>query len=260
MKPFVILAFYQFVPLSDFENMKEPVLKAMRALNIRGTIILASEGINGSFCGGREAVDALVAHLRNYAGLQELVFRETFHDENPFGKAKVKLRREIVTMGADGILPHKITGVHLNPEEWNQLLDEPNVVLIDTRNEYEIMLGRFDGAISPQTDNFRDFPEYVEKHLMDKKDKKIAMYCTGGIRCEKSTSYLKAMGFDQVYQLHGGILNYMEKMNDSDSKWQGSCFVFDDRVALDSNLNSLPKGSIDGDWKNNNKKHRKSSA
>lgn len=254
MNTYVIVAFYKFVLLHNYESLKEPLLNAMKESGIKGTIILASEGINGSFCGEKDAVLSLTRYLNGFPGLEDLFFRETFNDVNPFEKAKVKLRPEIVTLGEVDVSPLDRGGVHVSPQEWNTLISDPNVVVIDTRNEYEVSLGTFIGAINPETDNFRDFPEYVEQHLADKKDKKIAMFCTGGIRCEKSTSYLKKIGFDEVYQLNGGILNYLESIPEEQSMWQGSCFVFDERVALDSKLQSLPRGSIDTEWKNLNKK------
>jgi UPF0176 protein len=259
MKNFVITAFYKFTPLHDFELMREPLLQTMRNNNIKGTIILASEGLNGSFCGLRKEVEPLMTHLKSYPGLQDLLFKETFDDINPFAKAKVKLRKEIVSMGVEGIHPNIERGTHLNPKEWNELIANPEVVLIDTRNDYEVKLGTFKNAVNPKTENFRDLPSYVKQHLIENKDKKIAMFCTGGIRCEKSTSYLKKLGFNEVYQLQGGILNYLESTSEEDSLWEGTCFVFDNRVALDKKLNSLEKGSIDGEWKNKHKKNRKTS-
>ncbi|CDZ75814.1 putative rhodanese-related sulfurtransferase [Legionella massiliensis] len=256
MTPYVIIAFYQFAPLNDYEFMREPLLQTMRDNNVKGTIILASEGVNGSFCGLREEIAPLIAHLRSFPGLKEIVFKETYNDFNPFAKAKVKLRNEIVTMGVSGIDPLTLPGTHLNPDEWNALISDPEVIIIDTRNDYEVKLGTFKNAINPETENFRDFPAYVEQHLTDKKDKKIAMFCTGGIRCEKSTSYLKTLGFNEVYQLNGGILNYLESVDQENSLWEGSCFVFDDRVAVDKDLKGYEKGSIDLEWKN---KHRKKS-
>lgn len=254
MKLYVIVTFYEFAALNDYELMREPILKTMKENNVKGTIILASEGINGSFCATREELLPLMAHLKNYPNLQDLIFRETYSDSNPFEKAKVKLRKESVTLGVEGIDPLKFPGDHLSPEEWNKLIADPEVILIDTRNDYEVKLGTFKNAINPSTENFRDFPEYVEKELFDKKEKKIAMFCTGGIRCEKSTAYLKKLGFNEVYQLSGGILNYLGSISEEDSLWHGSCFVFDNRIALDKKLNSLEKGSIDSEWKN---KHRR---
>ncbi|MFW2570550.1 rhodanese-related sulfurtransferase [Legionella sp. 29fVS95] len=254
MSLYVIVTFYKFTPLTDYVSMKEPLLKSMKANEIKGTIILASEGVNGTFCGKKENVLSLIAFMRSYAGLEDLAFKESFDEFNPFDKAKVKLRKEIVTLGEAGIDPVLLTGTHVSPQEWNELIADPDVVVVDTRNDYEVQLGTFKGAINPKTENFRDFPDYVTNHLNDKKDKKIAMFCTGGIRCEKSTSYLKKLGFNEVYQLDGGILNYLASIPKEKSMWEGSCFVFDDRVALDHKLHSLERGSIDSEWKNNNRK------
>lgn len=254
MKSFVIKAFYKFVTLPMYESLKTPLLQLMKEQDIKGTLILAEEGINGTFCGPADGVDKFCHYLHQIPGLEDLSFHTSFDEANPFEKAKVKFRPEIVTMGEAQVSPEDLTGIHLSPEEWNKLLADPNLVLIDTRNSYEVSLGTFQGAINPNTENFRDFPEYVKTHLLSQKDKKIAMFCTGGIRCEKSTAYLKKLGFDEVYQLKGGILNYLETIAEKDSLWEGSCFVFDERVALDATLNSLPKGSIDKEWKNNSKK------
>ncbi len=250
---YTISAFYKFIPLPDFETMKEPLLEAMKTYNIKGTIILASEGINGSFCGEEASIAEFIAILRQYDALADLTFCDTFSDANPFEKAKVKLRKEIVTMGKEDVSPLDMKGEYLSPLEWNQIQSDPDVLFIDTRNGYEYSLGTFEGAINPKTDNFRDFPEYVKEHLMDKKDKKIAMFCTGGIRCEKSTAYLKKMGFDKVFHLQGGILNYLASVPSESSFWKGSCFVFDERVALDHQLQGLPRGTIDTEWKNKNR-------
>lgn len=201
-----------------------------------GTIILALEGINGGFAGPRADMELFYEFMRSDPRLSTLNFKETFDEKNPFEKAKVKLRKEIVTMGVGGVDPLAETGTHLSPEEWHEFIQDPEVIIIDTRNDYEFELGTFKNAINPNTENFREFPEYVEQHLSDKKDKKIAMFCTGGIRCEKSTAYLRELGFEQVYQLQDGILNYIERINEEHSLWEGSCFVFDDRVAVDHQL------------------------
>lgn len=232
MTSYTIASFYKFVPLDDFENMKVPLLTAMKENRILGTLILASEGINGSFAGQHDDVLALCSYLRQDPRLADLFFRERYADFMPFEKAKVKFRKEIVTLGINGIDPQTSTGQRLLPQEWNNLIKDPEVVLVDTRNTYEVELGTFKNAIDPKTENFRDFPEFVEEHLKDKKDKKIAMFCTGGIRCEKSTAYLKQLGFKDVYQLEGGILNYMESIPKEESLWEGACFVFDERIAI----------------------------
>ncbi|MGC1181835.1 rhodanese-related sulfurtransferase [Legionella sp.] len=236
MKEIVIAAFYKFVFLADYEIIREPLLAKMQENNIKGTIILASEGINGSFAGFREDMTCFYQLLRQDERLADLNFKETFDKENPFEKSKVKLRNEIVTMGIKNVDPLHSAGTYLDPEQWNTLIKDPDVLVIDTRNDYEFELGTFKNAINPSTENFRNFPEYVEKHLLDKKDKKIAMFCTGGIRCEKSTAYLRDLGFPNVYHLHDGILNYIEKMPQGESLWEGQCFVFDNRVAVDEHL------------------------
>jgi len=232
MKEYVIASFYKFVPLDDFETMKEPILRVMKAHNILGTILLAHEGINGSFAGKPDDVLFLYAFLQSDPRLNDLFFRETQDDLMPFEKAKVKFRKEIVTLGVEGIDPLQCTGTRVPPDEWNALISDPEVVVVDTRNDYEFELGTFKNAINPKTENFRDFPEYFKTHLLDKKDKKVAMFCTGGIRCEKSTAYLKQLGFKDVYQLEGGILNYMDSIPEDKSMWVGSCFVFDERIAI----------------------------
>jgi UPF0176 protein len=232
MKTYVIAAFYKFVSLEDYESLKEPLLAMMRANNLWGTILLAHEGINGSVAGKPEEISALYEFLHQIPALADLTFKETYDDLMPFEKAKVKFRKEIVTLGVPGIDPLKTCGVYVKPEDWNNLISDPDVLLIDTRNDYEVELGTFKNAINPQTENFRDFPEYVKNNLLDKKDKKIAMCCTGGIRCEKSTAYLLELGFKEVYHLQGGILNYMANVPQEDSLWEGRCFVFDERVAI----------------------------
>jgi UPF0176 protein len=232
MKQYTIASFYKFITLDDYESLKVPLLSAMKEFNIWGTIILAQEGINGSFAGKQNDVEHLYAYLKNDTRLSDLHFKETYADIMPFEKAKVKFRKEIVTLGVKEIDPIHQAGTHVKPNDWNALIRDPEVLVIDTRNTYEVELGTFKNAINPQTENFRDFPEYVQKHLMDKKDQKIAMFCTGGIRCEKSTAYLKNLGFKDVYQLEGGILNYIDSIPVNESMWEGSCFVFDERIAI----------------------------
>ncbi len=232
MKKYLVAAFYKFVPLDDYESLKPPLLEAMKAHNIWGTIILAHEGINGGMAGLPEEMIRLYDYLRADPRFHDLVFKETWHDIMPFEKAKVKLRKEIVTLGVPELDPLKQTGVRVTPQEWNELIADPNVVVVDTRNHYEVEFGTFKNAIDPHTENFRDFPAYVQEHLLDKKDKKIAMFCTGGIRCEKSTAYLKSLGFEDVYQLEGGILNYFKNIPTEESCWEGRCFVFDERISV----------------------------
>ncbi|WP_173238219.1 rhodanese-related sulfurtransferase [Legionella antarctica] len=236
MKEIVIASFYKFVPLSELETMREFMLAKMRDMSVKGTIILAAEGINGGFASRREEVELFYQFMRSDSRFADLNFKETYDEKNPFDKAKVKLRKEIVTMGITNVDPTKSAGTYLNPDEWHEFIKDPDVILIDTRNDYEFELGTFKNAINPCTENFREFPEYVEKHLQDKKGKKIAMFCTGGIRCEKSTAYLKEHGFENVYHLQDGILNYIQSIPENESLWEGACFVFDDRVAVDHQL------------------------
>ncbi|GGI79771.1 oxygen-dependent tRNA uridine(34) hydroxylase TrhO [Legionella impletisoli] len=233
MKPYVIASFYKFVPLKEYESLKDPLLTLMNNQNLFGTVILADEGINGSVSGTATDMAFFYDFLHSLPPFADLTFKETFDDFIPFAKAKVKFRKEIVTLGVEGVDPLNNPGQHVSPEEWNHLIRDPEVLVIDTRNNYEVGLGTFQNAINPKTDNFRDFPEYVETHLMNKKDKKIAMFCTGGIRCEKSTAYLRNLGFEKVYQLNGGILNYLDQIPEEQSLWQGTCFVFDDRIAIE---------------------------
>jgi UPF0176 protein len=232
----IIASFYKFVPLVDFESLREPMLTAMREVGIKGTIILAAEGVNGSFAGTQEQMNAFYQYMHSEPRFSDLNFKETYDSANPFEKAKVKLRKEIVTMGIHNVDAINNAGTYLSPEEWHEFIKDPEVIVIDTRNDYEYELGTFKNAINPNTENFREFPEYVEQQLSNKKDKKIAMFCTGGIRCEKSTAYLKEQGFTQVYHLKDGILNYMQAFPTEESLWEGQCFVFDDRVAVDKKL------------------------
>jgi UPF0176 protein len=201
-----------------------------------GTILLAHEGINGTIAGPREGVAQLFAWCGRVKGLEDLGYKVSYCGENPFHRLKVRLKKEIVTLGVEGIDPTRQAGEYVPPEKWNELISRPGVRLIDTRNDYEVSLGTFSGAENPQTGSFRDFPAWVEKHLDGDRDQPLAMFCTGGIRCEKSTSYLKQLGYRNVYHLEGGILNYLEKVPAEKSLWQGDCFVFDNRVTVDHDL------------------------
>ncbi|MBA4695916.1 MAG: rhodanese-related sulfurtransferase [Legionella sp.] len=250
---YTVLAFYKFTSFAASESLKADLLAQMKVNEVKGTIIIASEGINGTICAEPSNSEQFFNYLKQYAGLEDLTFKQSHCDFNPFDKAKVKLRTEIVTFGISGIDPSVETGEHVKPKEWNQLISEEDVVVIDVRNDYEVKLGTFKNAINPSTLNFRDFPSFVEQHLKNQEHRKIAMFCTGGIRCEKSTAYLKAKGFERVYQLDGGILNYCANTPADESLWDGHCFVFDNRVAVDSKLANLPVGSIDVEWKNKNR-------
>jgi UPF0176 protein len=239
---YIVCALYKFVELSDFKAMRQPILQAMTNNNVKGTLLLAKEGINGTIAGPRQGVDALLSYLRSDPRLMDLDTKESFDDAIPFYRTKVKLKKEIVTLGVDWVDPRKTVGTYVAPSDWNEIINDPEVVLIDTRNDYEVKIGKFKNAINPQTASFREFPEYVKAHLDPARQKKVAMYCTGGIRCEKATAYLKELGFENVYHLKGGILKYLEEVPREQSDWEGECFVFDNRVTVDHNL---AKGAYD---------------
>lgn len=236
MPAFVVAAFYKFVALRDAEALVAPLELLCARHELCGTILLANEGINSTVAGSREGIDALITHLRAQPGLADLTPKESFCDEPPFHRMKVRLRAEIVTIGDHEIDPTAVVGTYVPPAQWNQLLSDPEVVLVDTRNVYETRLGVFEGAVDPGITNFRDFPTWVTNNLDPAKHTKVAMYCTGGIRCEKATSLLLRRGFSQVFHLEGGILKYLEEVAPEQSKWRGECFVFDQRVALDHAL------------------------
>jgi len=238
----IVCALYKFVALADFGELRQPLLNVMLQQKVRGTLLLAHEGINGTIAGSRQGIDTVLAWLRDDPRLFDLDSKESTTDTPPFLRSKVKLKKEIVTMGVENIDPQRSAGTYIEPEDWNQLISDPDVLLIDTRNDYEVTVGTFKNAQNPHTETFREFPDYVDQHLDKNKHKKVAMFCTGGIRCEKSTAYLKTQGFEEVLHLKGGILNYLEKIPPEKSLWQGECFVFDDRVTVNHHLQ---KGSYD---------------
>lgn len=232
----VVVALYRFARFPDFEAFRQPLFEAMLAAEVRGTLLLAAEGINGTIAGSRLGIDKVLDFLQQDERFAGLEVKESYVDDNPFYRTKVKLKKEIVTMGVQDIDPNEIVGTYVDAEDWNELISRPDVLLLDTRNKYEVEIGTFDGAVNPETDSFREFPEYVARHLDPGNHKKVAMFCTGGIRCEKSTAYLRQQGFDEVYHLKGGILKYLELVPESESKWQGECFVFDNRVTVNHKL------------------------
>ena len=236
MENIVVSALYKFVTLEQPDQLRQPLLDFLNEQDIRGTLILANEGINGTVSGSRAAIDALYAWFGDHPPLDKVSYKESFFNEQPFYRTKVKLKREIVTMGVEGIDPRRAVGTYVKPKDWNDLISDPEVVLIDTRNDYEVDIGTFKGAVNPVTDTFREFPEYVKTHLDPSKHKKVAMFCTGGIRCEKSTAFLKEQGFDEVFHLEGGILKYLEEVPAENSMWDGECFVFDNRVSVGHGL------------------------
>ncbi|RUO34185.1 rhodanese-related sulfurtransferase [Aliidiomarina sanyensis] len=239
---YICAALYKFVELNDFEAIRQPLYDVMAAHQVKGTLLLAREGINGTICGTRDGIDAVLGWLRNDPRLSDLEHKESLSESQAFYRTKVKLKKEIVTMGIDWVDPKNVVGTYVKPKDWNALITNPDVLVIDTRNDYEYAVGTFAGAVNPKTESFRDFPEYVQQHLDKTKHKKVAMFCTGGIRCEKSTAYLKELGFDEVYHLQGGILKYLEEVPAEESTWEGECFVFDQRVTV---KHGLEQGSYD---------------
>lgn len=236
MTPYIVCAMYKFVALENFKEMRQPLLDVMLQNQIKGTLLLASEGINGTISGPREGIDALLTYLNSDARLNPISYKESLHNEQPFYRTKVKLKKEIVTLGVDGIDPNQSVGTYVKPKDWNALISDPEVFVVDTRNDYEIEIGTFKHAVDPKTKTFREFPEYVAQNMDPAKHKKVAMFCTGGIRCEKSTAFMKQQGFSEVYHLEGGILQYLEDVPKDESLWEGDCFVFDNRVAVNHDL------------------------
>ena len=238
----VVAALYRFATLPDFEALRDPLYELMIEHEVRGTLLLAKEGINGTIAGSRQGIDRIMGWLKSDPRFADLEAKESYVDTPPFYRTKVKLKKEIVTMGVEGIDPNDIVGTYVEPADWNALIADPEVLVLDTRNKYEVDIGSFENAINPETDSFRELPAYVEKHLDPLKHKKVAMFCTGGIRCEKSTAFLKQQGFSEVYHLKGGILKYLEEVPETESKWRGECFVFDNRVTVN---HQLEKGQYD---------------
>jgi UPF0176 protein len=232
----LVAAFYRFVNLPDFEALRNSLTERCEDLGLMGTILLAAEGINGTVSGPEHNVRRLFTELGEDPRFADLPYKESWCDNPPFYRMKVRLKKEIVSLGVAGIDPARKVGRYVSPEDWNALIGRDDVRLVDTRNEYEVHLGRFKGAEDPQTRSFRDFPDWADSHLDPGRDKHVAMYCTGGIRCEKATAYLLEKGFENVYHLDGGILNYLEKIDRAESAWSGECFVFDNRVTVDHDL------------------------
>ncbi|MFN3766044.1 MAG: rhodanese-related sulfurtransferase [Aliihoeflea sp.] len=234
--PIKVAALYRFARLPDWREMRMPLLDFCTRHGIKGTLLLAHEGINGTIAGAPEAIDALVAHLDAMPALSGLDVKYSGAREMPFHRMKVRLKAEIVTMGVAGVDPERDAGTYVEPADWNALIADPDTVVIDTRNDYEVGLGTFDRALDPKTASFREFPHWLEANRAALEGKKLAMFCTGGIRCEKATAYAKSIGLDEVYHLKGGILRYLEEVPEAASRWQGECFVFDERVAVGHGL------------------------
>ena len=242
MSRIVVVALYKFVTLENYPDLRQPLLDVMLENGVKGTLLLAREGINGTIAGPRAGMDVVLGWLRSDPRLSDLDHKESLCDETPFYRTKVKLKKEIVTIGVEGVSPNETVGTYVEPADWNALISDPEVLLIDTRNDYEVSIGTFEGAIDPQTKSFREFPEYVKAHYDPAKHKKVAMFCTGGIRCEKASSYMLQQGFDEVFHLKGGILKYFEEVPLEQSRWNGECFVFDNRVTV---RHDLAPGSFD---------------
>lgn len=236
MSKTLVTAFYRFVTLADYRDLRQPLLAVMVENDIKGTILLAEEGINGTVAGSELAIESLLAWFNKDARLSGLAPKYAWHDEPPFYRSKVKLKKEIVTMGVPGTDPTQLVGTYVKPADWNALISDPDVLVIDTRNDYEVHIGSYENAVNPDITNFRELPAYLEANLSDDKSQKIAMFCTGGIRCEKSTALLKKQGYENVYHLEGGILKYLEEVPEEESSWWGDCFVFDRRVAVNHKL------------------------
>jgi UPF0176 protein len=243
---FVVAALYKFVSLPDFEAHREALSACCHEADVSGTLLLAPEGINGTIAGSRRGVDTVLAYIRAMPGCDDLELKESFAVENPFYRMKVRLKKEIVTMGVRDIDPAESAGTYVEPEAWNDLISDPDVILIDTRNAYEVGIGSFEGAIDPGTASFREFPQWFKdrEELAPEalRGKKIAMFCTGGIRCEKATAFVRQQGIEDVFHLKGGILKYLETVPEDASLWRGECFVFDQRVSI---KHGLELGSYD---------------
>ncbi|MDB4208636.1 rhodanese-related sulfurtransferase [Amylibacter sp.] len=236
MTKVIVAALYHFTKFSDYKKLQDPLRKICNSEGIKGSLLIAYEGINGTISGSRSGIDAVLKHIRSMPGCSDLEHKESFASEIPFKRMKVKLKKEIVTMGQPHIDPTLNVGNYIEPSDWNNLISQDDVIVIDTRNDYEVAIGSFDGAIDPETKSFGEFPEWWEENRSKYQDKRVAMFCTGGIRCEKSTNFLLNEGVKDVYHLKGGVLKYLEEVPEKNSKWNGECFVFDSRVSVKHGL------------------------
>lgn len=241
-----VAAFYKFADLPDFESHQQPLKQTMTDHGVKGSILIAHEGINGTIAGRDAGVQAVLTQLRALKGFDDLDVKLSYCAEMPFGKAKVRLKKEIVTFRkGDAANPAKQVGTYVEPKDWNDLISSDDVTLLDTRNKFEVNMGTFEGAVDPSIKKFTEFADYVEQNLDPEKTPKIAMFCTGGIRCEKASAYMLSKGFKEVYHLKGGILKYLEEIKPEQSKWQGGCFVFDERVAVSHGVTPQPVADPD---------------
>jgi UPF0176 protein len=233
---YLIATFYKFATISELKTKQQQILAWCQSHEVKGTIILAEEGINGTIAGSEKAIASVITNLRSLPNLTDLEHKISTAEKPPFVRLKVKIKAEIVTLGLPEINPNQQVGTYVDPQDWNQVIGDPDVVVIDTRNDYEVEIGSFKRAKNPHTQAFREFPKYITQNLNPQENPKIAMFCTGGIRCEKASSYLLSQGFKEVYHLKGGILKYLEKVSPEESMWEGECFVFDERVAVKEGL------------------------
>ncbi len=231
-----VAALYRFTRFEDPGALRKPLRELCVSCGVKGTLLLAREGINGTIAGTRQGIDAVLSHIRGLPGCADIEWKESPAAQMPFNRIKVRLKREIVTMRQSDVDPTRSVGTYVDPSDWNKLISSPDVAVIDTRNAYEVAIGTFEGAVDPGTSSFSDFPAWWEANKARFHDKRIAMFCTGGIRCEKSTNYLRALGVDEVFHLRGGILKYLEDVPETESLWQGECFVFDRRVSVNHGL------------------------
>ena len=236
---FLVAALYHFVSVPHFAELRAPLQSLCEEYDVRGTLLLAHEGINGTIAGPADGIRTVLSFLRRQPEFSALEHKESWASEMPFLRLKVRLKKEIVTMGVEDIDPNRSVGTYVAPEDWNALISDPDTIVIDTRNDYETAIGMFKGAVDPNTKTFREFPDWVRENTGLHNKPKIAMYCTGGIRCEKATAFMKEQGFDEVYHLKGGILKYLEEVPPEESLWEGACFVFDERVSV---LHGLEEG------------------
>lgn len=232
----IVATFYKFVTFPDFAEWQQPLRDCCQAHDVKGTVLLAQEGINGTIAGSQTGVSAVLNRIRTDSRLADIDVKYSPAEKMPFEKLKVRLKKEIVTIGLPDVSPTQQVGTYVPAQDWNAIISDPDVTLIDTRNDYEVGMGTFKGAQNPDTATFTEFPTYASSNLDPKKNKKVAMFCTGGIRCEKASSYLLSQGFEEVYHLKGGILKYLEDIPPEQSLWQGECFVFDERVAITHGL------------------------
>ncbi len=234
--PSTVATFYKFIALPDYATLQQPLKEICKNENIKGTILLAQEGINGTIAGSRQSIDAVLSYIKSDKRLADVDIKESSAIALPFEKLKVRLKKEIVTIGLPDVSPTRQVGTYVSPTQWNEIISDPDVTVIDTRNDYEVSMGTFSQAQNPETSTFHEFPSYAKENLDPRKNKKVAMFCTGGIRCEKASSYLLSQGFEEVYHLKGGILKYLEEIPEEKSLWKGECFVFDERVAIKHRL------------------------